>query len=132
MKTNIESIQSVFKLEMGIPLSNPVRRHYAQAGRRGPRMEVPTDLLDRLIAKIDCERFYNSDEVAKITGVTRRTIWGQISQGNIPASKFGRSYLIPGGAVVTLLSSIREGLTRAEATVNASHSEVLTPTMVGA
>lgn len=132
MKKSIENIQSQFKVEMGIPLSKPVRRHYAQAGSRGPRMEVPTDLLDRLIAKIDCERFYNSDEVAKITGVTRRTIWGQISLGNIPASKFGRSYLIPGGAVVTLLASIREGLTRAEASVNTSHSEGLTPTIVEA
>lgn len=132
MKKSIENIQSQFKVEMGIPLPKPVRKHYAQAGSRGPRMEVPTDLLDRLIAKIDCERFYNSDEVAKITGVTRRTIWGQISLGNIPASKFGRSYLIPGGAVVTLLASIREGLTRADTSVNTPRSEGHTPTIVEA
>ena len=132
MKSDIQNIENKIKYEEGIPLSKPVRRHYAQAGSRGPRMEVPTDLLDRLIAKIDCERFYNSDEVAKITGVTRRTIWGQISLGNIPASKFGRSYLIPGGAVVTLLSSIREGLTRAEASVNVSHSEGFMPIKVEA
>ena len=117
------TIQNEIKFEMGIPLPKPERKHYAQAGNRGVRMEIPTALLDRLIAKIDCERFYNSDEVAEITGVTRRTIWNQIALGNIPASKFGRSYLIPGAAVVTLLDSISAGLSRIEASVNTSHSE---------
>ena len=126
-----KSIQNEIKYETGIPLPEPERKHYAQAGSRGVRMEVPTALLDRLMAKIDCERFYSTDEVANITGVTRRTIQGQISLGNIPASKFGRSYLIPGAAVITLLSSISAGLSRADTSGNVAHSEGHTPSVVG-
>lgn len=97
-----------YQIETGIPFTGSI------FGLSKPIMEDenPTALIDRLMAKIDTEKFYSCDDIVSITGASRRTVWNQIKAGQIPATRFGRSYLIPGASIISLLDRLGRGMAR--------------------
>ena len=95
-----------YQIETGIPFTDSI------FGISKPIIENenPSALIDRLMAKIDTEKFYSCDDIVSITGASRRTVWNQIKAGLIPATRFGRSYLIPGASIISMLDRLGRGM----------------------
>lgn len=57
--------------------------------------------------KIDKTRVYRPSEIAKLVGVSARTITREISDGKLPAYKIGNSFRVHGSDLAAYIEAAR-------------------------